>query len=148
MTTLRHDIYRPTKSQEVLVSDHAPDQLPTLLERLHNALGPLAAGIIIDVVDFAMFGPIGLVLGPLVGGLAGWWVSSIYGFGTRGRLIVAAVAAFYVTMPFTELLPLATMVAAVGRFYHAPAGGQPENPDPPPPAESGHTQGSPRDENG
>lgn len=100
-----------------------PPQIPrlSLLERLHNALGPLAAGIIIDTVNLAMFGPIGLVLGPVVGGLAGWWVSSIYGFGTRGRLIVATVAAIYVTIPFTELLPLATMVAAVGRFNHAPA---------------------------
>lgn len=93
----------------------------TLLERLHNALGPLAAGIIIDVVDFAAFGPFCLLLGPILGGLAGWWVSSIYGFGTKGRLIVATAAAIYVTIPFTELLPLATMVAAVGRFYHAPA---------------------------
>lgn len=93
----------------------------TLLERLHNALGPLAAGIIIDVVDFAAFGPLSLLIGPVAGGLAGWWVSSIYGFGIRGRLIVATAAAIYVTIPFTELFPLATIVAAVGRFYHAPA---------------------------
>lgn len=98
-----------------------PDAPMSLLERLHYALGPLAAGIIIDTVNLAMFGPIGLVLGPVLGGLAGWWVSSIYGFGTRGRLIVATAAAIYVTIPFTELLPLATMVAAVGRFYHTPA---------------------------
>jgi len=102
---------------------------PTLLERLHRALGPLAGGIIIDFVDFATFGPIGLVLGPVLGGMAGWWVSSIYNFGTRGRVIVATLAAIYCTIPFTELLPLATLVAAVARFFETP-------PVTPPPSES------------
>ena len=36
----------------------------TLLERLHIALGPLAAGIIIDIVDFAAFGPLSVLIGP------------------------------------------------------------------------------------
>jgi hypothetical protein len=94
----------------------------TLLERLHRALGPLAGGMIIDFVDFASFGPIGLVLGPVLGGLAGWWVSSIYGFGPRGRTVVAIVAAVYCSIPFTEVLPLATLVAAVARFFESPQG--------------------------
>ncbi|MSR57950.1 MAG: hypothetical protein EXS05_09780 [Planctomycetaceae bacterium] len=87
----------------------------TLLERLHRALGPLAGGIIIDCVDFAMFGPVALILGPVVGGLVGWWVSSLYHFGTRGRLIVATLSAIYCTIPI-KLLPLATLVAACARF--------------------------------
>ncbi|MGQ0633305.1 MAG: hypothetical protein ACT4QC_01740 [Planctomycetaceae bacterium] len=103
-----------------LSSQGLPNRL-TVLERLHRALGPLAGGIIIDFVDFATFGPIGLVLGPVLGGLAGWWVSSIYQFGWRGRAVVATLAAVYCTIPFTELLPLATLVAAVARFFEAPA---------------------------
>jgi hypothetical protein len=125
--------------QPVPVSDPACAEKPTLLERLHYALGPLAAGIIIDIVDFAMFGPIGLALGPVVGGLAGWWVSSLYGFGTRGRLIVAIAAAIYVTVPFTELLPLATMVAAVGRFYQSPAPVEPQQEQRQPPVNGPET---------
>jgi hypothetical protein len=97
-------------------SDTSPPQPLTLLERLHRALGPLAGGIIIDVVDLATFGPIGLVMGALIGGLVGWWVSSIYGFGTRGRALIAILAAIYCTVPFTELFPLATLVAATARF--------------------------------
>lgn len=95
----------------------AASERPTVLERLHRALGPLAGGIIIDCVDFATFGPVGLVLGPIAGGLAGWWVSSLYRFETRGRLIVALLAAIYCTIPFTELLPLATIVAACARYW-------------------------------
>ena len=102
------------------INPSADPAVQTFLERTHRALGPLAAGIIIDVVDFATFGPIGLVLGPILGGLAGWWVSSIYHFRTRGRLIVAILAAIYCTIPFTELLPLATLVAAAARFFEGP----------------------------
>jgi hypothetical protein len=43
-------------------------------KRLNKALGPVMAGFIIDVVDFATFGPIGLVLG-----LPGAWPCSKVG---------------------------------------------------------------------
>jgi hypothetical protein len=98
------------------VPETSPLKPLTILERLHRALGPLAGGIIIDFIDLVTFGPIGLVVGPVVGGLVGWWVSSIYGFGPRGRALVAFLAAIYCTVPFTELFPLATMVAATARF--------------------------------
>lgn len=113
----RPDSELPERILEESVDESAP---VTIFERLHRALGPLAGGMIIDFVDFATFGPIGLVLGPVLGGLAGWWVSSIYHFGTRGRIVVATLAAIYCTIPFTELLPLATLVAAVARFFEPP----------------------------
>lgn len=133
MNVLKLDNEINAPIQPVAASVPAETPQLTLLERLHYALGPLAAGIIIDTVNLAVFGPIGVVLGPVVGGLAGWWVSSLYGFGTRGRLFVAIAAAIYVTVPFTELLPLATMVAAVGRFYQSPTPVEPQQEQPQPP---------------
>ena len=88
----------------------------SLLTRLHRALGPLAGGLILDFVDIATFGPVGLLGGFVVGGLAGWWVSSIYEFSPRSRLALAALAAVYTAVPLTEPLPLATAISALARF--------------------------------
>jgi hypothetical protein len=88
-----------------------------LLERLNDALGPIAGGIILDVVDFATFGPIGLFIGWIAGGLTGWWIGSIYKFSTRGRILLAIAAAAYCSAPGTEFLPLATIVSAIARFW-------------------------------
>jgi hypothetical protein len=87
-----------------------------LLVRLHRALGPLAGGMILDFVDLATFGPVGLFGGFLIGAAVGWWVSSIYGFTTQARILFATFAAIYTAIPFTELLPLATIISAIARF--------------------------------
>lgn len=63
-----------------------------------------------------MFGPLGLTLGPVVGALVGWWVSALYGLSRGGRTVVAIASAIYVSLPFTEILPLATLVSAIARF--------------------------------
>ena len=105
-----------------------------LVVRLHRALGPLAGAMLLDLVDLATFGPIGLFGGFLLGGAVGWWISSIYGFGPGGRALFALLATVYVGVPFTGLLPLATVVAAVARF-------RPQLP--PLPAGSGTPDGAP-----
>ena len=86
------------------------------LRRLNRAFGPIAAGVIIDLVDLATFGPIGLVLGLPVGGLAGYWMGTCLGLDRKARLLCALAAGIYCTIPFTELIPLATLVGAYARF--------------------------------
>lgn len=88
----------------------------SLLLRLHRALGPIAGGLILDGVDLMTFGPVGVFGGFLLGGAAGWWITSIYGFQQRTRAIVAVLAAIYTAIPLTEPFPFATAVAALGRF--------------------------------
>ena len=82
---------------------------------MNRALGPVAAGMIIDTVDFVTFGPIGLVLGLPIGGLAGYWLGKTLGLEKQTCLYCALAAGVYCTIPLTELLPLATLVGAYAR---------------------------------
>lgn len=104
-------------------SSNPPKQIGELrgfIERLCFALGPLGAGIVLDVLDFATFGPIGLVLGVLVGGCAGWVLGAYQSFDRNLRIAFAVCAAAYMTIPFTEPIPLATILVLTARFFEGP----------------------------
>ncbi len=96
---------------DIDIENHEP-----LIYRLHRALGPLAGGIILDTMDLLTFGPIGLAGGFLLAMAIGWWVSGIYEFETRARLIFALLAGIYAAIPFTEVFPIATAISALARF--------------------------------
>jgi hypothetical protein len=103
-----------------LPDNDAGDVAPaSVWERLYFALGPIAGCLVLDLVDFVTLGPIGLVIGIPVGAAVGWWLGSLYGLERAGRITVAVLSAVYCTIPFTELLPLATLSGAVARFHHA-----------------------------
>lgn len=89
---------------------------PPVAERLNRTFGPIVAGLIIDLVDFATFGPIGFLLGLPVGGLAGYWMGRCLGLGRRASFYCALASGVYCTIPGTEVIPLATMVGAYVRF--------------------------------
>lgn len=91
-----------------------------LLSRLNRALGPIAAGLLLDFVDLATFGPIGIVAGFFIGAAVALWISSIYRFSLRAKTILALLAGLYCMVPMTELLPLATLAAATCRFFEEP----------------------------
>jgi hypothetical protein len=95
-------------------------ELRGFLERLYYALGPLGAGIILDVLDLATFGPIGIVAGALVGGYAGWILGECEGFDRSIRIAFAICAAAYMTIPFTEPIPAATILILTARFFAGP----------------------------
>lgn len=84
--------------------------------RLYRALGPVGAAMLLDFGDLATFGPLGFVLGPIVGALAGWWLATMAGLDRDTRVVVAVLAAAYMAAPFTEPFPLATMTSALGRY--------------------------------
>lgn len=92
------------------------NRLPTPAEplavRLNRAFGPVVAGILLDLLDFTTLGPIGLVIGLPVGAAAGYWMASTLGVEPKKRRWLALAAAVYCTIPFTEVLPLATLAGA------------------------------------
>jgi len=100
----------------LLAASADPPEDHTLPQRMNRAFGPILAGLIIDLVDFATFGPVGLVLGLPVGGFAGYWMGRALGLGTRATLWCALAAGVYCTIPGTELIPLATIIGACVRF--------------------------------
>jgi hypothetical protein len=88
---------------------------PSLFHRLRSALAPVAAGLFLDTIDLATVGPLGF-LGFFVGTGIGWWMSGAYGISSRARFVWALLAGVYCLTPFTEMLPLATILSAVARI--------------------------------
>jgi len=78
-----------------------------------GVIGPVVAGMLLDLVDFATFGPVGLYGGFVVGAGLGWWLAGLYGLTRRGRLLAAVAAAVYSATPATEWLPLGTLAGAL-----------------------------------
>lgn len=99
----------------------------SILSRIYYALGPLAAGIMLDALDLATFGPVGIFAGALVGAYAGWVIGEFEGLSRNGRITLACCAAVYMTIPTTEPIPLATAFSLVARFMKGPR----ENPEEP-----------------
>ena len=89
---------------------------PTQRLRLNRAFGPVVAGLVIDFVDFATFGPIGLYLGLPIGGFAGYWMGRALGLDRKPSLLCALLAGVYCMIPGTEMIPVATIVGALARY--------------------------------
>ena len=100
----------------------------SFLRRVHHALGPLAAGIMIDVLDLATFGLVGVMTGALVGGYAGWVIGEFEGLERDNRLALACCAAIYMMIPMTEPIPIATAFTILARFLNGPRESR-EDPD-------------------
>lgn len=97
-------------------AERKPEPTTAVSRRLNRAFGPVIAGMILDVVDLATFGPIGFFLGVPVGLAAGYWLGTCLGLERRHCVWVAMAAAIYCTMPGTEFIPLGTLVGAYARF--------------------------------
>ena len=85
-------------------------------QRLNRAFGPVVAGLIIDFVDLATFGPIGTYLGLPIGGFAGYWMGRALGLERKPSLLCALLAGVYCMIPGTEMIPVATAVGALARY--------------------------------
>lgn len=96
------------------------EKKPDFLQRLWRSFGPIAGGLLLDFADLATFGPIGIFAGFFVGVAVASWICSFYRFSRRAKILVSLLAGIYCMVPMTELLPLATLVAASCRFFEAP----------------------------
>jgi hypothetical protein len=68
-------------------------------------------GLLIDLVDLSMAGPLGIV-GAFLAGTLVWWLAGQHGLGGAARAALTAAAAVYCLLPLTELVPLGTAVGA------------------------------------
>ncbi len=109
---------RGEKEQEVLTPEVLPPEKPSKSksQRLQKTIGPVVAGLILDFVDLATFGPIGLYAGMILGGGIAWYICSLYDLPWKTRIIWSLIAGIYCTLPFTEFIPLATILGALLRW--------------------------------
>ena len=89
---------------------------PSQIQRLNRAFGPVVAGLVIDFVDLATFGPIGLYLDLPIGGFAGYWMGRALGLDRKPSVLCALLAGVYCMIPGTEMIPVATVVGALARY--------------------------------
>ena len=82
-------------------------------------LGPIAGGMLLDALDLATFGPVGLWTGLVVGGAAGWLLAPGLGIAPERRWLAALGAGAYCMLPFTAFLPLGTLVGTLVRLREA-----------------------------
>jgi hypothetical protein len=94
-------------------------QQPGFFWRLHRALGPILGGLLLDFTDLATFGPMG-ILGPILGAAVVLWISSLYQFSVRTKIVLAFLGGVYCMVPMTEPFPIATLVCAACRFFEKP----------------------------
>ncbi len=90
-----------------------PARRPAAAQRV---FGPIVAGLIIDLIDLATFGPIGIILGLALGGGVAWYICSLYGLPLKQKLLWSLAAGVYCTIPFTEFIPVGTLVGAFIRY--------------------------------
>ena len=93
-------------------SNQEQDQAEASLKQLKEAFGPVLPGIFIDLVDFVTFGPIGLFIGMILGGLGGYWIGSEHTLSMKKRLLLSLIAGAYCTLPLTGFLPVGTILGA------------------------------------
>ena len=97
--------------------------------RIKQFFGPVLAGALVDAVDLATFGPIGLSLGLLAGGVVGWWLGPMLGLARDRRWLGGLLSGLYCMTPFTSVLPLASLSALLARlFKYTDAEGTPSEP--------------------
>ena len=95
---------------------------PEIGKRVERAIGPIFAGMILDLADFMTFGPIGLYLGLFVGLTVGWYLAGLLRLPKKWRVWAAWLAGLYCLVPGTEFLPVATILGGLSRFFEPPAG--------------------------
>lgn len=84
--------------------------------RFNRIFGPIVAGLIIDLMDLATFGPMGLMLGLPAGLATGYWMGYCLGLAPAARWWCSLAAGIYCMIPFTEFLPLATLAGAYAQY--------------------------------
>jgi len=82
-----------------------------------RVFGPVIAGLLIDMIDLALWGPMGVLLGLFIGGGMTWYLTSFFQIRPAARIAWTLAAGIYCALPFTQFVPLGTLVGLVIRYY-------------------------------
>ncbi len=108
-------------ANEVLEAEWLDDERPIpgrrLRQRIEKAMGPILAGLLIDAADLITFGPIGVVLGIFVGGGLAYYLGSVEKLPLWKRVLLSILSAIYCSIPFTSMLPAATLLGILIRYW-------------------------------
>ncbi|MCA9741816.1 MAG: hypothetical protein H6695_17625 [Deferribacteres bacterium] len=79
---------------------------------MKKVLLPIISGLLIDIIDFATFGPLGLYGGFVLGAAATYFLCMLQRVPQRQSIYLAIAAGLYCMTPLTEFIPLGTALGA------------------------------------
>jgi len=93
--------------------ESVPPQGPGRIEELNRAIGPVVAGLLVDLLDAATVSPpLGIVLGwPL-----GYYIVRQVGCSRATAVRLGALIGVYCALPGTFLVPMATIVVLLAKL--------------------------------
>ena len=104
-----------------LEGEQGAPELVDVGRRFAHGFGPVLAGFVIDVIDFTLFGAVGLVLGFPIGAAAGYWLARRLGLPRRVQPWIALASGLYCMFPPTFMIPGATLLGVLARSWSGPA---------------------------
>jgi hypothetical protein len=85
---------------------------PSKVREISESIGPMLAGMLIDVIDAATFNPI---MGMLVGWPLGYYIVRQVGCSKATASKLGILSGVYCALPGTFLIPMATILAIYGK---------------------------------
>lgn len=87
------------------------DPDPAVVPLAPHPVPAILAGLVIDLLDLSLAGPLGIA-GAIVAGTLVWWLTRTRSLSATARWLLIAAVALYCVLPLTELVPLGTLVGA------------------------------------
>jgi hypothetical protein len=84
---------------------------PATIQPVAHPVPAILAGLVIDLLDLSLAGPLGIA-GALVAGTLVWWLTQTRALSSAARWSLIAAVVLYCVLPLTELVPLGTLVGA------------------------------------
>ncbi|MCB1045319.1 MAG: hypothetical protein KDC35_20425 [Acidobacteria bacterium] len=82
---------------------------------------PILVGMVVDMLDLATLGPLGVMWGWLIGGVGTYVVATLNKVPPKPKLFWSVVVGLYCSIPGTSFLPVATVMMTLWKWLgHKP----------------------------
>ena len=82
-----------------------------------RSLGPIGVGLILDALDIATVGPIGIYLGFIIGFCFIYFLLKKKRVSKNLKIILSIISGLYLSIPGTSILPLATIAGIILKVF-------------------------------